>query len=154
MRPGPRSLVARCFQRGKCSRNTMRNKHYESCNNPTSPKVVVAVSWKVTATVVEPVPVPLPVAVPPLPRAPVCMAIALRAGTVAVNVPPLTVILQTYVQRRKYSRGRCTHENPVQVPDELAPLMTSQYDPLGNEVVKVAVQVESTLLIATKPRAP
>jgi len=90
-----------------------------------SPKVVVAISWKVTATVV------------PLPRAPVCMAMALRAGTVAVNVPPLTV-----------------NEKPLQVPEELAPPITSQYDPLGREVVKVVVHEESTLLIATNPRAP
>ena len=32
--------------------------------------------------------------------------------------------------------------------------MTSQYDPAGREVVKVALQAESALLIATKPRDP
>ncbi len=46
----------------------------------TSPKVVVAVSWKLTATV--------PSEVPPVPSAPVCMAIALRAGTTALSDPP------------------------------------------------------------------
>ena len=47
-----------------------------------------------------------------------------------------------------------THEVPVQVLEELVPLMTLQYVPSGREVVKVADQAESALLIATKPRAP
>ena len=47
-----------------------------------------------------------------------------------------------------------THEVPVQVLEELVPLITLQYVPSGREVVKVADQAESALLIATKPRAP
>lgn len=63
-------------------------------NKLTSPNVVVAVSAKLTATVDEPVPVPPPVPVPlPVPSWPVRMAIALCAGTVAVNLPPETVML-------------------------------------------------------------
>lgn len=46
----------------------------------TSPKLVVAVSWKLTATVLS--------EVPPVPNAPVWMAIALRAGTTALSEPP------------------------------------------------------------------
>lgn len=61
-------------------------------NKLTSPNVVVAVSAKLTATVDEPVPSPVPVPLP-VPSWPVWMAIALRAGTVAVNLPPETVML-------------------------------------------------------------
>jgi hypothetical protein len=57
----------------------------------TSPNVVVAVSAKLTVTV--PVPPPPPPGVPPEPSAPMWMAMALRAGTVAVNDPPETVNL-------------------------------------------------------------
>jgi len=47
-----------------------------------------------------------------------------------------------------------SYEVPVHVPEELLPLTTSQYDPLGRAVVKVAFHAESALLIATKPRDP
>lgn len=50
---------------------------------------------------------------------------------------------------QKYS-----YEVPVHDPKEFFPLITSQYDPAGREVVKVALQAESALLIATKPRDP
>jgi len=99
--------------------------HVPSCDIlPTrkifSPKVVVAVSANVTATVdggggPDGDPGPLPV-----PNSPVWMAMALRAGTVALNDPPDTV-----------------NPAPVQVPDELVPLMTSQYPPSGSEVAKL-----------------
>lgn len=46
----------------------------------TSPNVVVAVSWKLTAMVLS--------EVPPVPNAPVWMAIAVRAGTTALSEPP------------------------------------------------------------------
>lgn len=42
----------------------------------------------------------------------------------------------------------------MQDPDETVPLITSQYAPFANEVVKVALQAESSLLIATKPAEP
>ena len=58
----------------------------------TSPKVVVAVSWKVMVTVPPEEP-PLPLLVP-VPVAPVWMATALRAGTVALNEPLATVYLE------------------------------------------------------------
>ena len=54
--------------------------------------MVVAVSWKVMVTVL-PVEPPLPVLVP-VPGAPVWMATALRAGTVALNEPLVTVYLE------------------------------------------------------------
>ena len=57
-----------------------------------SPNTVSAVSAKVTATV--PSPPPPPPEPLPLPFWPECIARALRAGTVAVNVPPETVTLQ------------------------------------------------------------
>ena len=49
---------------------------------------------------------------------------------------------------------RVTYEAPAHVPPEGAPLITSQYEPSGSEVVNVAVQSESALLIATNPSAP
>lgn len=58
----------------------------------TSPKVVVAVSWKVMVTVLPDEP-PLPLLVP-VPVAPVWMATALRAATVALNEPLATVYLE------------------------------------------------------------
>ena len=53
-----------------------------SMHGHTSPKTVVAVSANVTTTASDIVPL-----------APVCIAMALLADTVAVNVPPETVIL-------------------------------------------------------------
>ena len=51
-------------------------------------------------------------------------------------------------------RTRVTYEAPAHVPPEGAPLITSQYEPSGSEVVNVAVQSESALLIATNPAVP
>jgi len=99
-----------------------------------SPNVVVAISDQLTATVDEPVPVPVPL---PVPSWPVWIAMALRAGTVAVNAPPETV-----------------KPVPVQAPPELFPLITSQYALFGRDVVNVVVHAESALLIATKPAEP
>ncbi len=47
-----------------------------------------------------------------------------------------------------------TDPDPVHFAEELAPDITSQYDPAGRGVVKVAVQSESALFIATNPSAP
>lgn len=98
---------------------------------------MVAVAWKVTATVDGLLSLPVPVPVPPLPRAPVWIAIALREGTVTEKDPPVTV-----------------NEKPPHVPEVLAPPIMSQYAPSGRDVEKVAVHNESPLLIATKPRGP
>lgn len=62
--------------------------------NMFSPNTVWAVSAKVTVTVPSPPPPPPPPEPFPLPFWPECIARALRAGTVAVNVPPETVTLQ------------------------------------------------------------
>jgi hypothetical protein len=42
----------------------------------------------------------------------------------------------------------------VQDPDELFPLITSQYEPAAIVVVNVVLQAESALLIATNPADP
>jgi len=62
---------------------------------------------------------------------------AFRAGTVAVKDPPET-----------------ENETPVQDPEVLIPLITSQYVPSGSNVVKVVLHEESPLLMATKPAEP
>jgi len=49
---------------------------------------------------------------------------------------------------------RHPYEVPVHFPEEFFPLITSQYDPAGKEVVNMALQAESALFIATKPRDP
>lgn len=125
-------------------------KNFDGTRNLTSPTTVVAVSANVIAT--EPVPgFPLL----PEPFEPVCIAIALRAGTVAVNFPPEIVNLK---DANQFSATRVnlssTHDKPVQDPDELFPLMTSQYDPAAMVVVNVVLQAESALLIATNPTDP
>lgn len=83
------------------------------------------------------------------------MAIALRAGTVAVNFPPETVNLK---HANQFSATQVnlslTHDKPVQDPDELFPLITSQYAPAAMVVVNVVLQAESALLIATNPADP
>lgn len=120
----------------------------------TSPNVVVAVSSKLTVTA------PLlgwpGLVFPPDPFAPVWIATALRAGTVALNEPPETVKLAPELARAHTNGGqaRDAHEDPVQLLPEEVPLMTSQYAPSGREVEKVDDQAESALLIATKPSAP
>jgi len=90
-----------------------------------SPNVVSAVSKKVTETL------------HPVPVAPVCMAIALRAGTVASKELPETL-----------------KADQVQIPEELTPLIISQYDPSAREVEKVVLHAESSLLMATNPADP
>jgi hypothetical protein len=47
-----------------------------------------------------------------------------------------------------------TYPVPVHAPEELFPLITSQYAPLGRDVVNVVDHAESALLIATKPAEP
>lgn len=47
-----------------------------------------------------------------------------------------------------------TYSLPEHDPGEPLPLMTSQYAPSGTEVVKLVVQSESPLLIATKAAEP
>lgn len=47
-----------------------------------------------------------------------------------------------------------TYDVPVHPPDELFPVMTSQYEPAAKEVLNVVVQAESALLIATNPADP
>jgi hypothetical protein len=132
------------LQRKPISQRTVSHRY-----TVTSPNVVVAVSAKVTATDPEPPPPP-PL---PVPNAPVCMAIALRAGTVALKDPPETVTLWTW-SAKGYALVALTYPVPVQAPDELLPVMTSQYDPAGRDVVNVAVHAESALLIATNPAEP
>ena len=91
----------------------------------------------------------------PVPMAPVWIATASRAAILAVNVPPETVKLIVFSFSKETGPYVFqTHEIPVQVLEELVPLMTLQYVPSGREVVKVADQAESALLIATKPRVP
>ena len=117
----------------------------------------MAVSAKLTETillVLEPPPEVEP-ELEPVPMAPVWIATASRAATLAVNVPPETVKLIVFSFSKETGPYVFqTHEVPVQVLEELVPLMTLQYVPSGSEVVKVADQAESALLIATKPRAP
>lgn len=47
-----------------------------------------------------------------------------------------------------------TYDDPEHVPELALPLITSQYVPAGIDVVNVAVQLESALLMATKPAEP
>lgn len=47
-----------------------------------------------------------------------------------------------------------TYALPVHCPEETVPLMTSQYVPAGRDVVKIALQAVSALLMAMKPREP
>ena len=47
-----------------------------------------------------------------------------------------------------------TYVEPVHCPFDNEPLTTSQYDPSGSVVVNVVGHSESSLLIATNPRAP
>lgn len=115
------------------------------------PKVVVAVTENLAETAVPPPP-PVP---PPVPVDPVWMAMALRAGTVAVKVPPETVILQggCWSSKRRV-KGMWTYAVPVHAPLELLPLITSQYVPAAKDVVNVADQADPSLLIATNPADP
>lgn len=69
--------------------------------------------------------------------APVCNASAVRAATVALNTPPETV-----------------YAAPEQFDPLFGPVYTSQYVPSGSEVVNDDVQLESALLITTKPLEP
>ena len=98
----------------------------EATKKLTSPKVVVAVTEKFTVTV--PLPGFPPPPFPPEPLEPVWIAIALLAGTVALNEPPETVNLG-----RSASKLLCaivedyrTYDEPEQLFPEDAPLMTSQ----------------------------
>lgn len=43
---------------------------------------------------------------------------------------------------------------PVQLLEETLPVIMSQYVPEGSDVLKVAVQLESALLMATNPIEP
>ena len=54
----------------------------------------------------------------------------------------------------KMVNEKTTHDDPVQLPSDDVPLITSQYDPSGRDVVNVVDHSESALLIATKPSAP
>lgn len=46
------------------------------------------------------------------------------------------------------------YDEPAHAPLEAGPATTSQYVPAGREVLNVAVQGESSLLIATNPVDP
>ena len=83
------------------------------------------------------------------------MAMAFLAGTLAVNDPPETANLSNAVSMRRilHTKGR-TYASPVHSPDELVPLITSQYVPSGRDVWNVELHTVSALLIATYPAAP
>lgn len=57
-------------------------------------------------------------------------------------------------KKRNNRQTNITYVVPVHFPDELVPLITSQYWPSGSEVENSEFQTESSLLIATNPRAP
>jgi len=95
-----------------------------------------AVAVEVALVVVDDV-VVVVVVLPEPERAPVWMASALYGLTVAVKLPPETVI-----------------EVPAQTPEVGTPGMTSQYTPLGREVVNVFVHDELPLLMMTNPTEP
>lgn len=67
-----------------------------------------------------------------------------------------TVIVNKRVLKAwsRVQRRQINYLVPVQVPEELVPLITSQYDPAGNEVVNVVLHAESSLFIATNPAEP
>ena len=90
-------------------------------------------------------------------NAPLWIATAFRAGIVPVNEPWDTVILMHWTSKKKKKKSttaNITHVVPVHFPEELVPLITSQYLPSGSEVEKAAFQTESSLLIATYPVEP
>lgn len=89
------------------------------------------------------------------PKAPVWIAIASRGATVAENVPEEeTENLEKPSAGTSTQGRRTTDDEPEQLPPLAAPLTTSQYVPAGSDVENIAVQSESWLLIAVKPRLP
>lgn len=81
------------------------------------------------------------------------MAMALRAGTTAVNDPLVTTNLAKHLSP-VHTLMSITHVDPEHCPPELEPVMTSQYEPEGRDVLNVASQLVSALFIAINPNAP
>jgi hypothetical protein len=80
-----------------------------------------------------------------------------RAGTVAEKVPDDdTVNLESAQSQMNLGNdNRSTYELPVhEEADLVGPLITLQYVPAANDVLKVADHAESALLMATNPAEP
>jgi hypothetical protein len=126
-----------------------------------SPNVVVTVAAKLTCTaeavgaaVGEAVVVPVPA---PVSFCPVWIAMDDRAGTVAEKVPDDdTVKLDTNeIRHDRKNDDEFTYELPEhEEADLVSPLITLQYVPAGNDVLKVVDHAASALLMATNPAEP
>lgn len=80
---------------------------------------------------------------------------ALRLDIVAVIVPSsATVSLSTKLSGILEKGYRVTYICPAHIEPLGGPATTSQYVPAGNPLDSFAFQVESSLLIATKPDVP
>jgi hypothetical protein len=80
-----------------------------------------------------------------------------RAGTVAEKVPDDDTVNLESAQRQMNlgNDNRSTYELPVhEEADLVGPLITLQYVPAANDVLKVADHAESALLMATNPAEP